>query len=133
MRKIVFLATMAMLLVGCNKQESIEDRAAREAQTYTRRMCPEKLNEFTRLDSITFDRATLTVTQHLTLLGNADNLEVATAKSDEIRKELVAGVKADTSNKLFKDHGFRYRFLARSESDSKIVLYDTTVTPEDYK
>ena len=65
------IAVALLLLSGC--QESLEDRAAREVVEYTQKYCPQKLKDFTTLDSLTFDKATLTFTQYLTLSGNADN------------------------------------------------------------
>ena len=60
MKKIIlFAAAVAMLAVSC--QESLEDRAAREAQEFTRKNCPMKLGNGITTDSMVFDKVTLTL------------------------------------------------------------------------
>ena len=54
MRKIFILLSAVALLFAC--QESMEDRAAREAKEYTKRMCPTPIYNDTRTDSVTFDK-----------------------------------------------------------------------------
>ncbi len=131
MKKILFFAPLLLLLASC--QESLEDRAAREVVEYTRKACPQKLNDFTILDSLTFDKSTHTFTQHLTLTGNADNVERAQQMNSQLKDDLVMGVKSDTSQKRYKDEGYNFRFIARSQSNKDVILYQATVTKEDYQ
>ena len=131
MRKYLMIAVALLLLSGC--QESLEDRAAREVVEYTQKYCPQKLNDFTTLDSLTFDKATLTFTQYLTLSGNADNAERAREMNVQIKEEMVQAVITDTSQKRYKDEGYSFRFVARSQKDKNVILYQTTITKEDYQ
>ena len=131
MKKYLFFAALLLLLSGC--QESLEDRAAREVEEHNRKFCPQKLNDFTTLDSLTFDKATHTFTQYLTLNGNADNVERAKEMSGQIKEDLTMAVKSDTSQKHYKDEGYSFRFIARSQKDKNVILYQATITKDDYQ
>ena len=132
MRKTIFCAMVAaVMLTGC--QESLEQRAVREAQEYTQKHCPEKQDEFSILDSITFDIATHTLTQHITLIGGADSPEKIADRRDMLHEIMVEAIRNDTNYKKFKDAGYSFRFIARGEHRKDTVLYDQTITAEDYR
>ena len=130
MKKVLFLIA-TILLVACH--ENLEERAAREAAEYTRKNCPQLLNMNTRLDSTTFDISTRTFTNYLTLLADADNPEAVAANQATLHDALVEELRFDTSQKKFKDAGFSYRYVARSEKENGKVLLQTTITAEEYK
>ncbi len=130
MKKALILIA-ATLLVACH--ESLEERAAREAAEYTRKSCPQLLNTYTRLDSTTFDIPSRTFNYYLTLMGDADNPDMASAKEGELHDGLAEGLRFDTSQKRFKDAGFSYHYIARSEKEKGKVLFQTTITQEEYR
>ena len=70
MKKLCIIASFALFLMAC--QESLEDRCAREAQEFTRKNCPSKLDKNINIDSLTFERATHTLHYYYTLTGIAD-------------------------------------------------------------
>ena len=70
MKKLCMIASFAIILAAC--QESLEDRCAREAEEYTRKNCPVKLDNTTTLDSMTFERATHTIHYYYLMTGIAD-------------------------------------------------------------
>ena len=131
MKKFLFAAMAAFLLFSC--QESLEDRAAREAQEFNRKFCPQRIDDNSRLDSFTFDKASHTFTRHFTITS-ADSLSAERAKEKqfELRKALVEEVKSDMNMRVFKENGYSFRFVAHSGLDTSIVLYDSTITKEDY-
>ena len=71
MRKLYILLLIGAVLTAC--QESFEDRCEREAKDFTTKKCPAQINLNTRIDSMTFDKRTLTVSYYYTMSGSADN------------------------------------------------------------
>lgn len=120
-----------MVFSSC--QESLEDRAYRETLEFNKKFCPMRVDPTVVLDSIVFDKTTTTKCSYFTLEGIADDLENAQAKSSTIREALVADIKNSPNEKLFKEAGFSYRFVYHSASDKNTVLYQTTITKEDYE
>ena len=131
MKRILFFILVAVMACAC--QESLEKRAERESKEYTKRNCPATLNQYTRLDSLSFDIPTKTFTQHLTLLIDSLTPDSVAKMKHQLQEVLVQAIRNDTSQKRFKDAGFSFRFIARSKEDKNVVLYDNTITKEDYK
>ena len=62
------------MAVGC--QESLEERCEREAREYTEKHCPTPVAKDVVMDSMTFDKATHTITYAYTLTGQLDDSAV---------------------------------------------------------
>lgn len=131
MRKLLFFALAALLFSAC--QESLEDRAAREAQDYNRKYCPQQVDENSRLDSFTFDKSSHTFVRYFTIVTDSQSAQRAQEKAVEIRNALVEEVRNDMNMRIFKEKGYSFRFVARSDQDSALVLYDATITQNDYQ
>ena len=54
MKRFLCLSLLTLLFVSCH--ESLEERAEREAREYTERNCPTPVVNFSRTDSVRFDR-----------------------------------------------------------------------------
>lgn len=130
--KRIFLF-MAVVVLTCACQESLEERAARESVAYTKKNCPATLNKFTRLDSLTFDIKSKTFTQHLTLLIDSLTPDSVAKMKHQLQEALVEAIRNDTNQKIYKDAGYSFRFVARAKEDKTVVLYDNTISKEDYK
>jgi hypothetical protein len=131
MKKLLFIMMAVALLSSC--QESLEDRAYRETLEYNKKFCPMRVDATSVLDSIVFDKTTKTKCSYFTLEGVADNLQNAQAKSAALREVLVTDIKNSPNEIKFKEAGFSYRFVYRSASDKNVVLFQTTITKEDYQ
>ena len=129
MKKIYLFLTFASLLVAC--QESLEERAAREARVMTETKCPMPIGDNMFLDSVVFDIPTLTQTQYFRVYGELDNDSVF--GSFDINTLLLNELKNSPSYKALIDRGVDFRYVYRSTADPNVVLLDTTLTPEDYK
>ena len=84
------------MLFSCH--ENLEDRAARETKEFTEKKCPVMVDQFTIMDSITFDRATKTVHSYYSLRGTADTVGVL--NDGNARSALVDELKRNTNNKV---------------------------------
>ena len=55
MKRIAYAIITALALTAC--QESLEERCAREAEEYTKKKCPARIDQNTVIDSLVFERA----------------------------------------------------------------------------
>lgn len=127
MKKILLFA-FVITLFSCH--ENLEERAAREVKEYTEKKCPAAIDEFTIIDSITFDRASKTVHTYYSLRGRADTVGVL--NDINARIPLVDELKRNTNNRIYKEAGFRFAYTYTSASRKGKILYETLLTPEDY-
>lgn len=127
MRKfLIACAATCGLLVAISLQschhETLEDKAQKIADEYTERYCPTPEKSFQITDSITFDRNTLTFSYYYTLTGDADNKQAI----DKIRKDLsttlLSQLKENTSMRVFKDAGYNFHYVYRSQKSGGILI-----------
>jgi hypothetical protein len=129
MKKIIVFATLALFLTSC--QESLEDRCARDAKTYTAKNCPAKMEENIILDSLTFERATHTLHYYYRMTGIADKENALdTAAAAQILRD---GLKNTTAMKVYKDNGYNFTYTYRSEKDPKKTILEVALTKKDYQ
>lgn len=128
MKKFLLLAMTAVLAASC--QESIEDRAAREAREFTRKNCPMRISDVVTTDSLVFDKDTKTLHYYMSLKGDADTTALL---KDNIRKSMVEGVKGNTETRPYKDAEFNFQYTYYSTKHNGQILCDVKITPKDYK
>ena len=122
----IFCAAIAATLLLTSCHDSLEDRAEKEAKKYTERYCPTPVRDNQRADSLTFDCKTHTYNYYYTLVGPADNPDAINQNKAKLTNMLVQGVKNDTRMQTYKEAGFKFHFIYRSESTGKVLL-DFTV------
>ena len=131
MRKyLLMLAAVVALLVSCH--ESLEKRAQREAWEYTEKNCPTPWTNSVRTDSVVFDIPTRTYTYFCCVNGKMDNEELIKAHWQNISDGLREEVAANTGLKAYKEAGFCFRYLMYSNSKPRKLLYNITISPNDY-
>jgi len=118
-------------LISCNRA-TLEDRAEEQAKDFTERYCPTPVQGFQRTDSVTFDRATLTFNYYYLLTGDADNNQIISKMRPKFHTALVDDLKGNTANKAFKDAGYSFHYVYRSEK-TKETLYEETLSKKDYQ
>lgn len=129
--KINFVAygvTMLLTLVICScHHDTLEDRAEKETREFTQRYCPTPAdsNSLQRTDSLTFTRADKTIHYYFTLVGKADNEEVVKKIMPQLKNAIRTNLQNDTKNRAYKEAGFKFNYVYRSESTGKILLEET--------
>ena len=132
MKKILLIACCAIVLSAC--QESLEQRAAREAREVTESKCPMPVGDNMYLDSIVFSIPTLTQTQYFRFIGDADNDSVVIAlESADIRATLVRELKNTPNYKALMSRGASFRYIYRSTKAPEKTYLDVTITKDDYQ
>lgn len=127
MKKIILFAAVALAAASC--QESLEDRAAREAQEFTRKNCPMKLGNGITTDSLVFNRTSHTLHYCMTVSGPADTTAI---RQTTIQKDMIDGLKGNTSVRSYKDAGYNFMYTFYSEKHKGMKLYEINITPKDY-
>ena len=131
MKKILLVASTVMLFTAC--QETLEERAAREAREVTESKCPMPVGSNMYLDSIVFSIPTLTQTQYFRFIGDTDNDSVVIAfQQTDIKGTLVKELKNTPNYKSLMERGVNFRYIYRSTKDPKKVYLDITISKEDY-
>ena len=133
MKKQVVLMTAVLLLVSGCRQERIETRAAREAKEFTEKNCPTPPQNNSILDSITFNEKTLTFTRYFTMIGNADNADAYVGRDGELHQALLTDVKNNTNIQSYKEAGFIFEFIYRSQKEKGRILFQDRIMPDEYK
>ena len=126
----MFLLACAALFAAC--QESLEERAAREARELTENKCPMPVADDMVLDSVVFDIPTLTQSQYFRFTGEKDNdsLEI---DIDNARKLLVAELKSLPTYKPLIKRGVNFRYVYYSTRNPQKIYLETLLTKEDYQ
>ena len=129
MKKLLLSLVCLAALTAC--QESIEQRAARDARETTEKKCPMPIgNDGTViLERVEFDIPTLTWAESLLL----DLPEEAELDNAQIKGLLVSELKNAPSYKPYMDNGFNFRYIYCRMSNPKDTLIDITLTKEDYR
>ena len=133
MKKILLFTTALLLLTSC--QESLEEKAAREAREVTESKCPMPIGDNMYLDSIVFDIPTLTQTQYFRFTGNSDNDSTVEniVSNNDLKGTLVKELKNTPSYKALMNKGISFRYIDGSTAEPEKTYIDITVTKEDYQ
>lgn len=117
------------MLLSC--QESLEERAAREARELTETKCPMPVGDSMMLDSVVFDIPTLTQSQYFRVMGELDNDSIF--RTVDTRALLLAELKNTPAYKELTERGVAFRYVYRSTESPSRILLELTLTPEDYR
>jgi len=133
MKKILLFTTALLLLTAC--QESLEEKAAREAREVTESKCPMPIGDNMYLDSIVFDIPTLTQTQYFRFTGNSDNDSTVEniVSNNDLKGTLVKELKNTPSYKALMNKGISFRYIYGSTAKPEKTYIDITVKKEDYQ
>ncbi len=120
---VFIIITTIAILSAC--QESLEDKAALDAAEYTRKYCPTPVINYTRTDSVCFNKTTHLYTYYCTFSGIMDDQTIITANKTKITQMLAASIKESTNMKPYVQAGFHFQYICRSEKDPDVILLQT--------
>ena len=108
-------------------QESLEDKAARQAKEYTERYCPTPVINYSRTDSVVFDKKRNVYIYYLSFCDMLDDSEIIEENRDKITDMLTQSVRESTGLKNFIEAGFRFEYVCHSEKEPKKVLFKVNI------
>ena len=119
MKKLLLVVSSIVLMTAC--QESLEERAAREAREVTESKCPMPVGNNMYLDSVVF-------------VGDTDNDSVTIALQDaDVKGTLVQELKNTPNYKALMSRGANFRYIYRSTKNPETTYLDITIQKEDYQ
>lgn len=129
--KFITMVCLTTLITSCNF-ESFDERCTREAEEYTHKYCPRRMNDYTMMDSLVFNPQTRTFSYYYCLEGKLDNdtvitKDVANTFVEQLKKELTNSVELRSYKE--KEVNFRYIYLSQKTGQ---ILFEKTFTPADY-
>ena len=128
MRKTLLTVIAALLLTAC--QETLEEKAAKEAEIYTKKNCPARIADNLTMDSLTYEQQTRTLHYYYTITGAADS--VGLLNPETARSALLTELKNTTSMMAYKEAGFAFAYTYHSQRHRGTVLYETVFKDKDY-
>jgi len=127
MKKILLLLMTLLTLSAC--QESMKDRAERDAKDATAKRCPMRLNDEGTLilERITFDKNTLIWKQDFLLDATPEQLEQL-----DMRDILLQDLKNQPSYKPYMENNFIFQYVYCDMKNPEDTLINIKLTPKDY-
>lgn len=129
---ILIFAAIAAALAGCHR-ETKDEAAAREAREYTMRECPKDIDEYTSMDSMTFDIETRELTFSYTVRDVLDEDDIYTEELyDLYHDDLLRDIKNNIDLKRAKQEGVTLVYRYFSQKTGKVRM-EQRFTKEDYE
>ena len=130
MKKTAYIILTILFFLSCH--ESIEERAAREAREYTEKFCPTPVVNYTRTDSVTFNKTTKTYNYYCSVTDMMDDQNIINKNHNNIKDGLLKGIMQNTEIRTYKKAGFTFAYTLYSSSRPGLILFKATYTPQDY-
>lgn len=125
MKRIIFMPLLALLFSACH--ETLADRAEREAREYTQRNCPTPVVNFTRTDSVGFDRKSNTYLYYCSFVDAFDDENVISKNRRQIHDGLYEAISTNMGLKVYVEAGFSFTYIVRSGKNPSKILYKDTI------
>lgn len=116
---------VCIFMTSC--QESMEDKAMRQAKEYTERYCPTPVVNYSRTDSVLFDRQRKVYIYHISFFDVLDDSNVVDENKDMITDMLTQSVREAPGLKNFIEAGFRFEYVCHSAKEPKKVLFKVRI------
>ena len=129
---LLSIATPVLLALGACRHTSRLERIAREARTFTEKQCPFNVDQYTRLDSTTFDTTTRCYYYNYTVNGILDNDSVYTPdQGQRFREQTLEEIRSSIGLRGYKEAGLTLVWRYYSEQSGRL-LAEYKFTKEDY-
>lgn len=118
-----FCIVMIMIVLSASScQETLEEKAERQAREYTRKYCPTPIDNDTRTDSIVFDPQKKVYYYYISFFNNLDDEYIVNENKDRFAQMLTQSIKDSPGLRGFLEAGFRFEYICHSGSNPKKVL-----------
>ena len=125
------LALLTATTTSSCKHENLQERFKREAAEYTKKNCPQKIDQVTVLDSITFATDKNQYCYYYSIEGDGA-VELVKSQSDGFHKMLLDGVRNSTKLVTEKEAEVTFTYTYRSKQSGEEILH-FDIKPTDYK
>lgn len=130
-KSVIFIFISLLLLSGCRKQLSFDQKCLLEAQEQTRKLCPRTITTGITLDSIGYSVKQHALCYYYTMSQDFDNQEAINKGKAKFREALKNQIINSLDLKKFKDRGIIFRYIYISKTSKKKLL-EEVYTKKDY-
>lgn len=133
MRGFIAFTLILTLFTAC--QESFDHKCMREAQEYTRKLCPQKVDENITLDSTSYHPANRTYCYFYSISRKLNQKQVETnikRQGQNFSNKLLLELVNSVEMKPYKDEKINFSFVY-CMSNSRTPLLTILFTPKDYR
>lgn len=121
-----------MILSAC-KKTSFEQRVEKEVTDFNQRDAGRRIDEYTIMDSMSFEAATLTLGYHYTLEGAADDSTLLTDDLQQRNREsLLNNVRSSIAMREYKERGCTFLYIYSSKRTGRVMMQEK-ISPKDYE
>lgn len=124
----LFITVIIFLLASCSSSK--EKMFAKEAEEQDR-LCPMMIDNYTRADSIRYTTIDNTFHYYYTLMGDADNVQIAYQKREELQEQLPVEIKQAAGLTIHRNNHVTMEYVYFSDSSGN-ELFRVVVTPDMY-
>ena len=89
-------------------------------------MCPTPIVNFTRTDSMVFDKNTHTMIYFCTFTDKMDNEQIVNQNRKKLSDGLREALINDTGIKTYREAGIQFKYVVHSQNNPKKLLYQET-------
>lgn len=97
---------------------------------YTAKNCPQRIDDVTVMDSMTFDRDGHVLGYHYRLSGAADSIGALDFKA--MRQSIIDRLSNSPAMKTYKEKGYSFRYVYHSDKHPETVLFECLIEQSDY-
>lgn len=128
---LIYSLLISLALSSCNRK-SYEDQVAEAAVEFTEKQCPREIDNYTTIDSMVFERDSLTIHYYYTLKDKLDDEKALTASiKEDFYESMLLKLRGDIALKKEKEYGMTFAYHYISATTGKRLL-DLTFTKDDY-
>lgn len=124
MSKILLSISALTLFLLSSCQETMVERAQREAYEYTRKYCPTPPVNYVITDSVAFNVSKETYIYYCTFTDRLDDEQVIHDNKQVIEDALRKSILESTNMKPFVEAGFHFRYICRSQKNPDNIILE---------
>lgn len=130
MKKIIFVA--CLIALGLTSCQQAKQKVFEIASQEVNKQCPMTIDEMTRMDSTSYTGDDNTFTYYYSLIGAADDPQIAEATQKQLTENLPGIIKSTDDLKLYREMDVTMLYVYLSDKTHK-ELFRVKVTPDMYK
>ncbi|MBO4906033.1 MAG: hypothetical protein J5486_03215 [Bacteroidaceae bacterium] len=136
LKNAVFPAACIVILAALSSSchESFEERCQREAREHTEKYCPQPIDLYQTLDSMTFCRQPMGFNYYYSMSGLMDNDSIYNdeAAMIDIKQNMIQSLKTNISLRSYIERSFTFTYYYYSSTDGT-PFATIVLKPEDYQ
>lgn len=124
-RTLIYIYVVCATLLSLTScQESLQDKAVKDAKDFTRKYCPTPVINYMRTDSVVFYKDSETYVYYCSFCNELDNEDIISQNEAKIKDILRSAISESTNLKPYVEAGFKFRYVCHSDKEPKKVMLE---------